>query len=183
MLGITVAPSTVWEILKQEGLDPAPERASSTWADFLRSQADAILACDYIETFTLNGQRQYILAVIEHATRHVRVLGATAHPTASLVLQAMKNLMMDLDDVGCRARYLTGLRRRGSDPTGPPARGWFVLAPLEGSRVLETFQTPPTRTRARPVRPCWLTHFRRSGLVRVGPGDWCVCAAEGGRST
>jgi putative transposase len=40
-LGIKVAPSTVWEILKQEGFDPAPERASSTWADFLRSQADA----------------------------------------------------------------------------------------------------------------------------------------------
>ncbi|MCF6476933.1 helix-turn-helix domain-containing protein, partial [Nonomuraea sp. MG754425] len=43
-LGIKVAPSTVWEILKQEGLDPAPERASTTWADFLRSQADALLA-------------------------------------------------------------------------------------------------------------------------------------------
>ncbi|MFF5209080.1 helix-turn-helix domain-containing protein [Streptosporangium sp. NPDC000396] len=58
-LGIKVAPSTVWEILKQEGLDPAPERASTTWADFLRSQADALLACDFIETVTLNGQRQY----------------------------------------------------------------------------------------------------------------------------
>ncbi|MEU7003930.1 hypothetical protein [Nonomuraea sp. NPDC046570] len=48
-LGIKLAPSTVWEILKQEGLDPAPERASITWADFLRSQADALLACDFIE--------------------------------------------------------------------------------------------------------------------------------------
>jgi transposase len=101
-LGITVAPSTVWEILKQEGLDPAPERASSTWADFLRSQADALLACDFIETVTLNGQRQYILAVIEHATRRVRVLGSTAHPSAGWVLQAIRNLVMDLDDAGCR---------------------------------------------------------------------------------
>jgi transposase len=33
-LGIKVAPSTVWEILKQAGLVPAPERASTTWADF-----------------------------------------------------------------------------------------------------------------------------------------------------
>ncbi|MFF4625081.1 COG3415 family protein [Nonomuraea jabiensis] len=31
-LGIKVAPSTVWEILKRAGLDPAPERASTTWA-------------------------------------------------------------------------------------------------------------------------------------------------------
>jgi transposase InsO family protein len=106
MLGITVAPSTVWEILKQEGVDPAPERASTTWADFLRSQADALLACDFIETVTLTGQRQYILAVIEHASRHVRVLGTTAHPTAAWTIQAMKNLMMDLEEAGCRARYL-----------------------------------------------------------------------------
>ncbi|MET7338758.1 hypothetical protein [Nonomuraea sp. NPDC005650] len=76
-LGIKAALSTVWEILEQEGLDPAPQRASTTWADFLRSQADALLACDFIETVTLNGQRQYILAVIEHAGRHIRVLGTT----------------------------------------------------------------------------------------------------------
>ncbi|MFI6744308.1 hypothetical protein ACIBI9_66605 [Nonomuraea sp. NPDC050451] len=43
-LGIKVAPSTVWETLKQAGLDPAPKRASTTWADFLCSQADALLA-------------------------------------------------------------------------------------------------------------------------------------------
>ncbi|MGN9784616.1 hypothetical protein ACTMTF_24490 [Nonomuraea sp. ZG12] len=97
-LGIKVAPSTVWEILRQAGLDPAPERASSTWADFLRSQADALPACDFIEPVTLSGQRQYILAVIEHATRRVRVLGTTAHPSANLVIKAMKNLMMDLED-------------------------------------------------------------------------------------
>ncbi|MFI7642678.1 hypothetical protein [Nonomuraea sp. NPDC049400] len=55
-LGVKVAPSTVWEILKQEGLNPAPERASTTWADFLRSQAEALLACDFIETVTLDGR-------------------------------------------------------------------------------------------------------------------------------
>ncbi|GAA3615581.1 hypothetical protein GCM10022419_121080 [Nonomuraea rosea] len=105
-LGIKVAPSTVWEILKQAGLDPAPQRASTTWADFLRSQADALLACDFIETVTLTGQRQYVLAVIEHATRHVRVLGTTAPPSSNWVTQAIKNLVMDLDDAGCRARFL-----------------------------------------------------------------------------
>ncbi|MCT9929921.1 TauD/TfdA family dioxygenase [Planotetraspora sp. A-T 1434] len=98
-LGIKIAPSTVWEILKQEGLDPAPERASTTWADFLRSQADALLACDLIETATLNGQRQYILALIEHATRRVRVLGTTAHPTASWVTQAMKQMDENMFDM------------------------------------------------------------------------------------
>ena len=40
-LGIKVAASTVWEILKNEGINPAPERTATTWAGFLRSQADA----------------------------------------------------------------------------------------------------------------------------------------------
>ncbi len=40
-LGIKVAASTVWEILKQAGIEPSPERRSSTWAGFLRSQANA----------------------------------------------------------------------------------------------------------------------------------------------
>jgi transposase InsO family protein len=106
MLGIKVAPSTVWEILKQEGLDPAPERASTTWADFLRSQAEALLACDFLETITLSGQRQYILAVIEHNTRRIRVFGTIAHPSADWVTQAIRNLVMDLDDASCRVRYL-----------------------------------------------------------------------------
>ncbi|MEV0563690.1 hypothetical protein [Dactylosporangium sp. NPDC050588] len=105
-LGIKVAPSTVWEILKTEGIDPAPQRSVTTWADFLRSQAETLLACDFIETVTRTGQRQYILAVIEHANRRIRILGTTAHPTAGWVAQAIKNLVMDLEDAGRRARHL-----------------------------------------------------------------------------
>lgn len=80
VLGVTVAASTVWKILKEAGSDPAPERSSSTWADFLRSQAEALLACDFFETVTLTGTRLYVFAVIEHASRWIRVLGAPAHP-------------------------------------------------------------------------------------------------------
>ncbi|MEY9997723.1 hypothetical protein ABIE67_009842 [Streptomyces sp. V4I8] len=106
-LGIKIAASTVWEILKDAGIDPAPERSSSTWPDFLRSQAEALLACDFFETVTLSGARMYVFAVIEHASRRVRVLGATAHPTVSWVTQAAKNLVMDLEDAGCRrARFM-----------------------------------------------------------------------------
>jgi transposase InsO family protein len=105
-LGIKVAASTGWEIIKAEGIDPAPDRGAITWADFLRNQAEGLLACDFIETVTLTGQRQYILAVIEHATRRVRILGTTAHPTASWVTQVARNLVMDLEDAGATVRYL-----------------------------------------------------------------------------
>src|SRR6266508_4172979 len=74
-LGVKVAPSTVWEILKAGGIQPAPGRVSQSWAAFWRGQAQAILAADFFETRTVTGARLYILAVIEHRTRRVRVLG------------------------------------------------------------------------------------------------------------
>jgi putative transposase len=83
VLGVKVAASSVWEILRDAGIGPVPDRASSTWADFLRSQADALLACDFLDTVTSTGTRLYIFAVIEHRTRRILILGATAHPTAS----------------------------------------------------------------------------------------------------
>ncbi|SED63979.1 Integrase core domain-containing protein [Streptomyces melanosporofaciens] len=101
-----MAASNVWKILKDAGVDPAPDRSSSTWADFPRSQADALLACDFLETVTLSGARMYVLAVIEHSSRRIRILGATAHPTTSWVTQAAKNLVMDLEDASCRARFI-----------------------------------------------------------------------------
>jgi transposase InsO family protein len=54
----------------------------------------------------VTGTRLYILAVIEHASRRVRVLGATAHPTAAWVTQTARNLVMDLEDAGCQVKYL-----------------------------------------------------------------------------
>jgi putative transposase len=93
--------------LKDAGIDPASERTATTWAAaFLRSQADALLACDFIETITPTGQCQYILAVIEHATRRVRVLGTTAHPTATWVTQAARNLVMERWVQTCRHELL-----------------------------------------------------------------------------
>jgi transposase len=106
MLGIKVAASTVWQILKDAGIDPAPERAATPWGAFLRSQAEAILACDFLQTVTLNGQSRYVLAVIEHATRRIRLLGATAHPATAWVTQVARNLIMDLDDAGAAVRHL-----------------------------------------------------------------------------
>ncbi|WP_371794093.1 helix-turn-helix domain-containing protein [Streptomyces sp. NBC_01718] len=106
VLGVKVAASTVWEILRDAGIDPSSERSSSTWADFLRSQAEALLACDFLETVSLSGARLFVFAVIEHGSRRIRILGATAHPSSAWVVQVAKNLVMDLEDTGCRARFL-----------------------------------------------------------------------------
>ena len=57
------------EILKTNGIDPAPRRTGPTWSQFLRSQAEATLACDFFTADLLDGTQAYVLAVIEHATR------------------------------------------------------------------------------------------------------------------
>ncbi|WP_194910537.1 helix-turn-helix domain-containing protein [Catenulispora rubra] len=106
-LGIRLAASTVWEVLKNEGIDPAPTRdAGPTWATFLRSQAKSILACDFVVIDLLDGSKAYVLAVIEHASRRVRVLGATLHPRADWIGQQARNLLMDLDDADTTVKYL-----------------------------------------------------------------------------
>jgi len=106
VLGITIAACTAWQILHDAGIDPAPERTTTTWSVFLRSHAGALLVCDFFEISTLTGTRLYVLAVIEHASRRIRVLGATAHPTAAWVFQAAGNLVMDLEDEGRHIRLL-----------------------------------------------------------------------------
>jgi putative transposase len=136
VLGIKVAASTVWEILQQAGIDPAPERTSTTWTSFLRSQAGALLACDFFETVTLTGARLHVLAVIEHATRRIRILGATPHPTASWVTQAARNLIMDLEDAGSRARFLI------RDRDGKFPRLFHAILADAGIELLSGVQMP-----------------------------------------
>jgi transposase len=82
-LGIKIAASTVWEIFKEHGIEPAPERGQVTWAAFLRGQAEAILACDFIEARTLTGKPQF-----SRAGGGVRTASAGRRGGEGAVLQA-----------------------------------------------------------------------------------------------
>jgi hypothetical protein len=78
-----VAPSTVWQILKDAGIDPAPRRAGQTWRAFLEAQAKTILAADFFHVDTVFLRRLYVLFFIEHGIRRVHLAGITAHPTGT----------------------------------------------------------------------------------------------------
>lgn len=153
-----VAASTVWEILHEAGIPPAPERASSTWSDFLHSQADVLLACDFFETVTLSGARLYVCAAIEHANRRIRILGATPHPGAAWVTQTAKNLVMDLEDAGCRARFL--IRDRDGKF---PALFDTILADAGIEAVLSGFRIP----RMNSIMERWVHTCRHELLDRT----------------
>jgi putative transposase len=81
-LGVSLAASTVWEILRREGIEPAPRRLESSWAEFLRRQAASILECDFLTVDTLSLKRFYILIFIELASRRVHIAGMTRTLTA-----------------------------------------------------------------------------------------------------
>jgi putative transposase len=96
-------------------MDPAPPRTAPTWPQFLRSQAEAILACDFFTAELLDGTQAYVLAVVEHATRRVRILGVTLHPTGKWTAQQARNLIMDLGEQARQVKFM--VRDRGSNYT------------------------------------------------------------------
>jgi transposase len=115
-LGVNVAASTVWEILRTNGIDPAPRRTGPTWSQFLRSQAEAILACDFFSVDLLDGTQAYVLTVIGHAAPRIRILGVTPYPTGDWTAQQARNLIMDLGDQAERMKFMIRDRGRTSPP-------------------------------------------------------------------
>jgi len=70
-LGTKVSATSVRNILRRNGLGPAPRRGGPTWAEFLRSQAAGVLACDFFTVETVGLTRMYVLFFIELERRLV----------------------------------------------------------------------------------------------------------------
>jgi transposase InsO family protein len=169
-LGHCVAASTVWSILKDAGLDPAPRRAGPTWRQFLSAQARAILAVDFAHVDTVFLRRLYVLIVIEHERRRVHLAGITAHPTGVWVAQQARNLLMDLDDRADRFRFL--IRDRDSKFTAAfDADICIIRTPIRAPRanaIAERFIGTLRRECSRPPPAHQTTPPRRSA-TRVRP--------------
>jgi transposase len=157
-LGIKVAPSTVWQILKSAGIDPAPRRDGPGWAEFLRSQAQAILALDFFTADLLNGSKVYVLAIIEHGTRRVRILGATEHPVQAWVVQQARNLLMELEDAGTRVKFV--LHDRDASFTA----AFDAVFQAAGVRIVRSAVQAP---RVNSIMERWVGSCRRELLDRA----------------
>jgi transposase InsO family protein len=157
-LGHKIAPSTVWQILRDAGIDPAPTRSGQSWRRFLETQATMILAADFFHVDTVLLRRLYVLFFIEHGTRRVHLAGITSHPTGEWVTQQARNLLMNLEDYADGFRFLI-LDRDAKFTTAFDA----VLAAV-GIRIIKT---PVRAPRANAIAERWILSARRECLDQI----------------
>jgi putative transposase len=137
-LGVTVAPSTVWQILHAAGIDRAPRRTGPTWRQFLHAQAAGILAVDFLHVDTVLLKRIYVLVFIEHSTRRMHIGGVTASPTGERTVSRPAT-SPSAPATGSRASSSSSAT---ADRTSPPHSTPSSRPPEPGSCA------PPSRLRA-----------------------------------
>jgi putative transposase len=91
----------------------AADRASLVAVSALPGRGDPGVA--FFTADLLNGTQAHVLAVIEHASRHITILGVTPHPTGPWTAQQARNLLMDLGEQPHRVTFM--IRDRGPDFT------------------------------------------------------------------
>ncbi|MEZ5988363.1 MAG: integrase core domain-containing protein [Planctomycetota bacterium] len=107
-LGHEVARTTIAKTLKEQGIDPAPDRPSS-WKTFLRAHTGQIAATDFFQTevWTARGLvTHYVLFVIDLRTRAVEILGVTRNPDEGFLAQVARNLTDPIDGFLRDKRFL-----------------------------------------------------------------------------
>ena len=157
-LGHPIAASTVWQILHDAGIGPAPRRSGPTWKQFLAAQARGIIAADFVHVDTVLLRRIYALIVIEHGTRRAHLAGITANPDGSWTTQAARNLLMDL---GQRATSVKFLIR---DRAGQFTSSFDAVFTAEGISILAG---PPQAPRANAICERIIGTLRRELLDRL----------------
>jgi transposase InsO family protein len=157
-LGHKMAASTVWNILNQAGIDPAPRRTGPTWRQFLTAQAKHIVAVDFLHVDTINLKRIYALVMLEHGSRRAHLLGLTANPTGPWTTQAARNFLMDTNMTTKNRKFL--IRDRGSQFTD----AFDAVFTDVGLRVLKS---PPQAPKANAHCERFIGTLRRELLDRT----------------
>ena len=147
-VGYHISDTTVENILKRNGIEPAPNRkATGSWETFLKAHWDVLAAIDFttVEVWTPRGLvTYYLLFVMELKSRRVCFAGCTPNPTEAWMVQQARNLtdcevgflidkkilIMDRDPKFCGG-FRSLLQQRGVRSFRSPARTPNMNAPME----------------------------------------------------
>jgi putative transposase len=157
-LGHRFAPSAVWRVLKDSGIDPASRRSGPSWKQFLTVQARAVIATDFLHVDTVLLKGLCVLVFIEHGTRRMHVAGITAHPDGPWTVQQACNLAMALGE------RLEAMRLLIRDHGGIFAVGFDAVFEGCGLTVL---CSPPQAPRANAICERLIGTLRRELVDRV----------------
>jgi transposase InsO family protein len=157
-LGVRIAASTVWTILRQAGIDPVPRRSSETWREFLRAQASGIVACDFFTVDTVLFRRVYVLVFVELATRQVHLAGITTNPAGEWVTRRARNIVETFVERSEPIRFL--IHDRDSKFTA----AFDEVFRSEGIRAV---RTPVRAPNANAFTERWIGTVRRECLDRL----------------
>jgi len=163
-LGVQIGATTIRRILRAHGLGPAPRRSGPSWSEFLKAQADGMLACDFFTVETLRLRTLYVLFFIELHTRRVHVAGVTAHPDSAWVSQQARNLAYSFEDRPTPVRFL--IRDRDAKFSGP----FDEVFRTEGVTIV---RTPIRAPRANAFAERWVRTVRTECL------DWTLVRGRG----
>jgi putative transposase len=102
-LGHLLAFKTIANILKEHGIEPAPERSrKTTWKEFLTRHWEQIVASDFftIEVWTPAGLKRFVvLFFIDVSTRRVELGGIATKANGLWMAQIARNVTDELDGV------------------------------------------------------------------------------------
>jgi putative transposase len=160
-LGVKVSASSVRNVLVGAGIGPAGQRGGVSWREFIRGQAQSMIACDFFAVDTVGLRRIYVLFFIELSTRRVHLAGMSENPDGAWTAQQARNFVFRLP---ARDRPLEFLVR---DNDGKFTSAFDAVFNTEGIRVV---RTPVTAPKVNAVAERFVGTIRRECL------DWMLIA-------